>query len=430
MVTADCQMTSELPLLHVGMVGLQEGDLPPSCQRVLASQHYPIQVTWMPNDLLNISSLDTSDPYDLILLDCRTKRRGRNRMMPKLKNVFGDALIMGLIKEDGSESETGGRNKAAVGWLVKENMAAMAMEWAIQERVFRKRIVTERNQLRRQVSDAFYHKEMAEVASTGLHNVGNVLNSVNVAVNAVHELVVQSSVIVVHQIAELLQGHKENWEYFLTQDSKGRRIPSALVKLGSQLIAEQQAVRKEVEGLIRNVDHVKKIIFSHQVLAKSQSVGESLSVGELLDQAVELSFQPGDAKWVKIQRDYQIVPPAVVDKHQLLQVLVNLLRNAKQAMQLQGGTNHTLSLWVTNMPEECSSVVMTIRDTGIGIAPQNLARMFTRGFTTKQEGNGIGLHSSRLMIQRMGGQLEARSAGVGAGATFTVTLPMQRETMP
>ncbi|MDH4195035.1 MAG: ATP-binding protein [Nitrospirota bacterium] len=427
MLNSDCQVTSELPSLRMGMVGLQEVDLSLSCQRVLASQGSTIQITWLGNASIALSSIHPRNPYDLILLDCRAEG-GRTGMAGDIKSIFGDALIMGLIDEADSAVEDIG--EAAIDWLVNENVLAIAMQWAIREGRLRKRVLQERDQLQRQLEDASFHNEMAEIASTVLHNVGNVLNSVNVAVNVVHELVNQSSVVLVHRIAELLKGHGEDWGRFLTQDHKGKRIPPALVKLGSHLIEEQQTVLKEIQGLVRNIDHVKQIIFSHQTMAKSRGMCESLSVVELVDQAVELSFQPGDAKWLRIQRDYQPAPAVLVDRHQLLQILVNLLRNAKQAMQLQGGSSHFLTVGVEGRSGDGLSVVMTIRDTGIGIAPEHLARMFTRGFTTKHDGNGIGLHSSMGTIHSMGGSLQVHSDGIGTGATFILTLPVQAEAMP
>jgi len=424
MLGSDCQVTSELPSIRVGMIGLQADDLSPSFHSVLSSQGSTIQVTWLVNASRNLSSINPRNPYDLILLDLRTKR-GKRGMASELKKLFGDALIIGLIDQNGLDGERMGEE--SVDWLVNVNLAPIALQWAIREGLFRKQALIERDQLRRQLEDVAYNNQRADTASTVLHNVGNVITSLNVAVNVVHELVNQSSVILVHRIAELLKGHDEDWGTFLTQDSKGKRIPPALVKLGSHLIEEQQTVLKEIEGLVRNIDHVKQIIFLHQAMAKSHGMGESHSVVELLDQAVELSFQPGDAKWIRIQRDYQAVPTVLIDRHQLLQILVNLLRNAKQAMQSQGGSNHILTIRVEGRSEDGLSVVMTIRDTGIGIAPEHLSRMFTRGFTTKQDGNGIGLHSSMATIHSMGGSLQAHSDGVGTGATFTLTLPVQSE---
>ncbi len=416
------QVILEFPLLRVGMVGLQESDLSPSCHSVLASQGPMLQVTWLDYASIHPSCFDSDNPFDLILVDYRVNRRAKD-IACDIKKVCGNALILGLIDEENSNAEV--NDDSAIDWLVNEHMAGIAMPWAIREGLVRRQGLIEREKLRRQVEDASYKNEMADVASTILHNVGNVLNSVNVAVHVVHELINQSSVILVHRIAELLKNHEKNWEIFLTQDPKGKRIPPAIMKLGSHLIAEQQTVRKELEGLVRNIDHVKQIIISHQTMAKSRGISEAISVVELLDQAVELSFQPGDAKWIRIQRDYQSVPPVVTDRHQLLQILVNLLRNAKQAMQLQFGVDHFLTIRVEGRTEDGRSVVITIQDTGMGIAPEHLARMFTRGFTTKHDGNGIGLHSSMVTIHRMGGLLKAHSDGIGAGATLTLILPVE-----
>ncbi|MFZ1748169.1 MAG: HAMP domain-containing sensor histidine kinase [Nitrospirales bacterium] len=416
------QVLSEFPLLRVGIVGIEERDLSLSCQRVLASQGSMLQITWLDYASVHLSCFDSDNPFDLILVDCRVKGKGEE-IACHIKKTFGNAFILGLIHDDNSDGEE--INEPAIDWLVHENMAGIAMPWAIQEGLVRRRGLTEREQLRRQVEDASYNIEMADIASTVLHNVGNVLNSVNVAVHVVHELIHQSSVVLVHRIAELLKRHDENLEIFLTQDPKGKRIPPAIMKLGSHLIEEQQTVLKELEGLVRNIDHVKHIIISHQTMAKSRGTSEALSVVELLDQAVELSFQPGDAKWIRIQRDYQSVPAVVTDRHQLLQILVNLLRNAKQAMQFQVGVDHHLTIRVAVRTEDGFSVVITIQDTGMGIAPEHLGRMFTRGFTTKHDGNGIGLHSSMVKIHRMGGLLQAHSDGVGAGATLTLILPVE-----
>jgi signal transduction histidine kinase len=426
MLSVDHQVTVNLPSLQVGMVGFEDSDFLSSFQHVLTSQGSSIQITYLSaaSAAANFPSLDAGVSFDCMVVDYRIKQ-GKKGMTKNLRPLAGDALILGLIDEKSIQMD--GAHEADIDWLVEEDVIVIALSWAIKESRFRKMILAERNQLRRQLEKASYDQEMADIASTVLHNVGNVLNSVTVAVNVVHELVNQSSVTLVQRMGELLQGHNEEWGKFLTEDPKGKKIPPALIQVGSLLKEEQKILLKEFAGLNRNVDHVKQIILSHQALTKSPSAGEFLSVGELLDQAVDLSFQSGDAKWVSIKRDYHDVPRVAVDKHQLLQILVNLLRNAKQAMQAQATTDHFLTLQVKSTTKQSGSVAITIRDTGIGIAPQHLARIFTRGFTTKQDGNGIGLHSSMRSVQRMGGQLQVYSDGVGTGATLTVILPVQRE---
>ncbi|MCA9456740.1 MAG: hypothetical protein KC587_08755, partial [Nitrospira sp.] len=201
MSESDRQMVSEFPLLRVGILGLQERDLSPSCQRVLASQGSMLQISWLDYASVHPSCFDSDNPFDLILLDCRVKGIGEE-IACQIKKIYGNAFILGLINDDISDGE--GISEPAIDWLVNEHLASIAMPWAIQEGLVRRRGLIEREQLRKQVEDAFYNIEMADIASTVLHNVGNVLNSVNVAVNVVHELIHQSSVILVHRIAELL----------------------------------------------------------------------------------------------------------------------------------------------------------------------------------------------------------------------------------
>jgi signal transduction histidine kinase len=74
---------------------------------------------------------------------------------------------------------------------------------------------------------------------------------------------------------------------------------------------------------------------------------------------------------------------------------------------------------------EDSRINIVVTDNGVGIPSENLNRIFNHGFTTRQQGHGFGLHSGALAAREMGGKLTARSDGSGAGATFTLELPLQ-----
>ena len=112
-----------------------------------------------------------------------------------------------------------------------------------------------------------------------------------------------------------------------------------------------------------------------------------------------------------------------------IEIVLENAEDAKQAMRQGTQEIHTLILRVESQREDGPGVVITIQDSGIGIASDHLSRIFTRGFTTKKDGNGIGLHSSVLGIQNMGGSLQVQSKGIGMGATFTLTFPVQRESV-
>ncbi len=426
MLSPDCQSLPTTLSLDVLMVGFHEAEFSPSCRSVLTSLEPNPSVEWVTTVQKGITQIELENRYDVIVLDCR-KEGGEWGQACQMQQDGKDAVIIGIINIPEAEGEQGRIAEDAVGCRVDETLAPSVLRWVFQQAQERKQFLAEQEQLRSQLGEAAYKIEMADVASTVLHNVGNVLTSVTVAANMVESVVDQSAVALVNRMAELIKAHDQDLGTYLMEDPKGKRIPPSLEKLGTHLLEEQRVVLKEMKGLVRNIRHMKQIIASHQTMAKSAGQTEQISLADVLSHAMELSFQPGDEKWITIRPDYQQVPTVLVDQHQLLQILVNLLRNAKQAMRQQVQDSHELILSVKYQDDDEATVVMTIQDSGIGIVPEHLSKMFTRGFTTKTDGNGIGLQSSILAIKNMGGSMHVQSEGVGRGATFTLTFPVQKE---
>ena len=426
MLFSECQSPPPRFPLHVLMVAFDEAEFSSSCHSAFTSLDPKPSIEWVATLQKAQAQIKSRNQYDVMILDCRKEGAEWGHLSQKIQEGK-NAAILGIMKASENKNAQDKITEDAIGYQVDETMAPTVLKWLLHQVQERKQFLIEQEQLRSELGEAAYKIEMADVASTVLHNVGNALTSVMVAANMVESVVDQSSVTLVNRVAELINTHQEDLGTYLTEDPKGKRIPPSLEKLGTHLIEEQQTILKEMKGLVRNIRHMKQIIASHQTMAKSAGQAEQIALVDVLSHAMELSFQPGDAKWMTIQRDYREVPTVLVDQHQLLQVLVNLLRNAKQAMRQQAQVSHELNLHVQYQGEDRTSVVMTIQDSGIGIAPEHLSKMFTRGFTTKKDGNGIGLHSSILAIQNMGGSIHVQSDGVGRGATFTLTFPVQIE---
>jgi signal transduction histidine kinase len=123
---------------------------------------------------------------------------------------------------------------------------------------------------------------------------------------------------------------------------------------------------------------------------------------------------------VEVIREFGNVPPLNVEKHKILQILVNLLRNAKYACDDSERADKRLTVRVANGG---SRIKVSVIDNGVGIAPENLTRIFNYGFTTRKGGHGFGLHGGALAAKEMGGSLTAHSDGPGQGAEFTLELP-------
>lgn len=279
----------------------------------------------------------------------------------------------------------------------------------------------EREKLNRQLLEISRQAGMAEVASNVLHNVGNVLNSVNVSATLVADSARKSKVASLAKVVGLLDEHEHDLGAFLAHDSKGRQVHAFLRKLSEHLSQEQEVAIAELESLRKNIEHIKDIVSMQQSYAKMSGLKEMVMVADLVEDSLRMNEGALQRHEVKVVRDYQQVPAINVEKHKVLQILVNLVRNAKYACDDSGKVEKQITIRIRNGSEQ---VQVSVSDNGIGIPPENLNRIFNHGFTTRKNGHGFGLHSGALAAREMGGTLQAHSEGIGCGATFTLLLPL------
>jgi signal transduction histidine kinase len=261
---------------------------------------------------------------------------------------------------------------------------------------------------------------MAEIATNVLHNVGNVLNSVNVSASVVIDGMKKSRVANLAKVVVMLQEHESDLGTFITSDAKGKRLPLYLAQLSEQLLADQKAAIQEMDLLRGNIDHIKEIVVMQQTYARVSGIKEIINITELVEDSLRMNEGTLNRHKVDVIREFEKVPPINVEKHKILQILVNLIRNAKHACLDSERPDRRLTVRVVNGDNR---VRISVIDNGIGIPPENLARIFNHGFTTRKDGHGFGLHSGALAAKEMGGTLTARSGGAGQGALFTLELP-------
>lgn len=272
----------------------------------------------------------------------------------------------------------------------------------------------------KQLLDTSRQAGMAEVATGVLHNVGNVLNSVNVSTTLLADLVRQSKADRVGKIAGLLREQEKDLGGFFSRDPRGRQVPVFLESLATHLAREQTEITKELDSLRKNVEHIKDIVAMQQNYAKVSGVVETIGVVDLIDDALRM-HEGGLARHeIVLECDYQARPLVTVEKHKVLQILVNLLRNAKYACDESGRGDKRMIIRVSTGNE---AVQIAVVDNGVGIPAENLTRIFAHGFTTRKHGHGFGLHSGALAARELGGSLTAHSDGPGCGATFILELP-------
>ena len=279
-----------------------------------------------------------------------------------------------------------------------------------------------------QLVDAAHKSGMADMATGVLHNIGNILNSVNLAGEEIARIAAASKVGGLQKANEMLAQHHDDLAGFLTQDSKGQKLPDYYLKIGGVLAEEIGGIAREAKALTEKTTMMKEVISTQQAYARAGFHSEDLDIAALIEDALKIQ----DAslhKWgIALHKHYGQTPLCSGQKSKLLQVITNLLKNAKEAMGENDMHNKTKDLGIeTGMLGE-DTIFIKISDNGCGIDDKQLAKIFNHGFTTKEDGHGFGLHTSANAMTEMKGTLTVESDGPQQGASFTLTLPISRNT--
>ncbi len=317
----------------------------------------------------------------------------------------------------------------AVGWIlllrrqVEKRTTLLRRE--IEER---KRIELKMERTHQQLLTTSRMAGMAEVATYVLHNVGNVLNSVNLLGSAIVSEIRNSQVSEVKKVGELLASKGEDLGRFVTEDARGQKIPNYLRRLGDHLAHEQSDLNSKVESLSESIQHIKEIVATQHAYAKISGVWENVLLKDIVEDALRMQGEILAQQNIRLVRDYGETPPLLVDRHKVLQILFNLLQNAKHACDRGDAAEKKITVRIR--AKEDQRVSVCVLDNGVGIASENLTRIFSQGYSTRKGGHGFGLHSSLLTAQDMNGTLMAFSAGLGKGAAFTLELPLAPKPNP
>ncbi|MBS0271849.1 MAG: PAS domain-containing protein [Proteobacteria bacterium] len=264
---------------------------------------------------------------------------------------------------------------------------------------------------------------MADVASSLLHNVGNVLNSATVSVDFLKEFIGQSKIKEVDAITLLLQENLSRLPEYIATDPQGKFVPEFIIVLLQKIKEEYTLISKEVDNLSKHITHVNDIIVSQNDISRASGMRENIFLPEAIDTALEMTDFAFEEHNIHIMKNYQKTPFVLTDKVKLLQILVNLIRNAKDALMENSVDAKKIITIFLKKDNLNNKLIIKVKDNGIGIAAENLQKIFTLGFTTKERGHGMGLHMSALNAKEMGGSLEVESGGIGKGATFNLIIP-------
>ncbi|MFO0689962.1 MAG: PAS domain S-box protein [Myxococcota bacterium] len=177
--------------------------------------------------------------------------------------------------------------------------------------------------------------------------------------------------------------------------------------------------RERAHHIVEQVRRVTDLLQTLLNIARPRRAEpEPIGVADVLDHSVDFFREKLKGRGVVVERNYRTRPTVVADRDRLEQVFLNLIVNAADAMPTGG----TLSVRIEDPSDE--RVEISIEDTGVGIEPRDIDRIFDAFYTTKErgKGTGLGLLVSQRIVREHGGTLRVHSE-VGRGTCFTITLP-------
>jgi FixJ family two-component response regulator len=277
---------------------------------------------------------------------------------------------------------------------------------------------SELNELNEKIGTIARQAGMAEVASGMLHNIGNVLNSVNISVALIHEQLRNTKSKKLKPVVELLMHHQADLAEYITSDEKGKQIPLFLSALSNEMNCEDKKLHAELNDLSSNIQNIKNIINMQHSYTGNYGVMERVQLPELIDDALRINSQGMIKHNIEVIKNFTNLPSLYIDKHKYLQIIINLLSNAKYALIESNITDKKLFI---NISANKKLLRIEVKDNGIGISKNEIDKLFTFGYTKREGGHGFGLHNSALVANTIKGKINVSSDGLGKGASFIFT---------
>jgi signal transduction histidine kinase len=266
---------------------------------------------------------------------------------------------------------------------------------------------------------------MAEAATGVLRNVGNVLNSVNTSADVARQKLKNSQVSTLLKASELFRGHEQDLADSMTSEERGKAMHGVLMELAKNLGQEQFDVLEELERMSAGLEHIKEIVFGQQTQAKSGNVRQRISPAEIVEEAVARTSDILTAGEFQIVCHVRPIPPVILDRHRVLQILIALVSNAAKAISAVDAKEKRITVWTRLIETDNQRrIQFEVGDNGIGIKSQDLATIFNHEYAVGGQGESFGLHNAYTAAREMGGSLSVKSEGLNHGANFVLDLPL------
>lgn len=211
--------------------------------------------------------------------------------------------------------------------------------------------------------------------------------------------------------------------------------PTAVILGNAELIKYElgdnaSVVSEELDAIMEQIDRIRNITRSLLQYSRQGGIQDEVTwqyINPIIEESVTLVRTGAHKRDIDVEFDFEQPPRVEVNRHHLLQVLVNLQMNGIHAMNAKGKLIIRSRTW---QEEEINlGAIIEVEDFGTGMSHEQLGRIFDPFYTTKRDGTGLGLSVSQSLLSQTGGEIKVRSQ-LGEGTVFTIYLPTKSEHYP
>jgi len=287
------------------------------------------------------------------------------------------------------------------------------------------RDVTERVRAEEALAQAFAQGRL-EVMDTILHNIGNAITSVAIGVGTLKEQLANNPLIErLSALSKTVEAHEDDWGDYVQHDPQGQQVRPFLLALAADFVEQNRELIRTVERVNSQTSHIVDIVRAQRGFDSKAMTSKDVNLRQAISGALKIVQDSFASRSIQTHVDCGNAPEEVrIQETQFNQMLVNLLKNAMEAideLKKSGGLKGQPRVEIRACIQQ-EFLVLEVQDNGIGIEQKNLKAIFGAGYTTKQEGSGLGLHSAANFVTGSGGKIQPLSDGYGTGTTMRVSL--------
>ena len=286
------------------------------------------------------------------------------------------------------------------------------------------RDVTRQTEADHALMEAFSQGRL-EVVDTILHNIGNAITSVSIGMGTIGDELSRNEVLNrLLALADAIESHRDDWTSYVTGDPQGRQVLPFVIALASDFRSQNERLTRTVERMAGRVGHIVDIIRTQKSFQDGAMARKVVDVRGAVMDSVKVLAESLSSRNIEVAVDADKAPAEIwIQESRLHQMLVNLVKNAIEAIDEHAASSGLDRPFIRiDCYREGEFLVIDVVDNGIGIDDVHNRRIFSAGYTTKEGGSGLGLHSAANFVIGSGGRITAISDGIGRGATMRVML--------